>query len=485
MPDITRNGMTLIKIKEFPEKQWLEVKDDDVLLIEDENNTCQITVRGLRGALLGNESLQSIKQLVSDVLDDRINQIEDLYPLRILELRPLLQTELSAEDAPYGVNQNSIDYVMTRENIHLYKVSLKENTEASTIVEYVHNGIPGKWIALHVEFNRESWYIGYDTKRSSGDWAESYSLDNDNPVYDISASIDGLRTSGSKNGINLWVDMSDLTQDFCFVDETGNYIHLVFDFTLLTEKEDPEPPKTYTIYQPDEKDDTTITVEDNGGVRIFRIAYHNDIEYTFKDETNELPQSGNWVKIKITPPAGHVLPTYIAIDGVEITFANLSGKLVTNEDRENPGDYDYKIVPHGETEDTDYYIDMYIRFVRKDQLHICTFRWGTDYLDTVMLTINDILYPPIDPEEPGPDVPGTDIPDTEGPGTDTPGTGNPDQGNPDQGNPDTGGTEQPDIPNTDPPDSGEGNEGGDGSGDNTPGTDSGGDIIGDGEEEIM
>ena len=60
--------MPVIKIKELPQKQYPEIKSTDIMVIEDSDDTYQITVEALMLFFSNDEKLQSI-----------INRVEEIY----------------------------------------------------------------------------------------------------------------------------------------------------------------------------------------------------------------------------------------------------------------------------------------------------------------------------------------------------------------------------------------------------------------------
>lgn len=389
-------------IKDLPEKDPLEVKDTDILIIEDEEETHQISVSSLRTALLGVEKIEDIADAIRKEFLTRIEECESLYPFKIVNaFVPIVSNTVEN----MSINQNNVDFVFKKKSMRDYEITITEMETSPGLVEYDLNGmtgLPRKWVAVILDFNINTSFVSYDDENASGEWAAGYELDNTNPVYVYSAKNDlGIYFQLDQNRLMLWVDMADLQQTFAFKDSAGNIIRVLFKFKLQPEKEEPEPPKTYTVYVPEDEEDVDITVTDNSGIRVFNMIYNKDIPYTLKDETNELPQSGNWVKLKITPPTGHALPTSLIIDGEEVTTENLTDTVDTNgEEERNPDEYDYCVIPHGKTEENPYYIDFFLRYVRDNQIHSCIFTWGTDYTDTLLVAVNKIVFPepPIEPE---------------------------------------------------------------------------------------
>ena len=69
----------IIKVKELPEKAALELNESDTLIIEDNNNTCQIKLSELstyiRNGLIDKDSFNSIVNEISSI-SERLSKLE-------------------------------------------------------------------------------------------------------------------------------------------------------------------------------------------------------------------------------------------------------------------------------------------------------------------------------------------------------------------------------------------------------------------------
>lgn len=69
--------MPVIKIKELPQKQYPEIKSTDIMVIEDSDDTYQITVEALMLFFSNDEKLQSIINRVEEIYNELDKAIDD------------------------------------------------------------------------------------------------------------------------------------------------------------------------------------------------------------------------------------------------------------------------------------------------------------------------------------------------------------------------------------------------------------------------
>ena len=90
------------KVKELPKKEALELNGDDILIIEDEHDTCQIKLSELstyiKNGLIDKDSFNKlIEESLSDILK-RLEKSENLYPFKINNIIKTLPVNLPGKE---------------------------------------------------------------------------------------------------------------------------------------------------------------------------------------------------------------------------------------------------------------------------------------------------------------------------------------------------------------------------------------------------
>lgn len=389
------------KAKELPEKAALELSGDDILIIEDENNTCQIKLSELstyiKNGLIDKDSFNGLMaDSLSDILT-RINELENLYLLKINNVIKTLPINLPGKDQEtsdnYIHNENNISLEFKRKTVNEYELIVTENAELNPYYSGGSITDEHKWYGIILETNTNNGYISYDASKSSGSWAEMYSIDQSEKtdVYifngldlDTASQEDVDRTL---NSIIVWLRADDEPQTFCFTDDKNNIVKLNVSVNKYVPEEIPESvekePSTYAVYQWDKTGhEPSIYVKDD----ILHIEFNGNIEYTSRYIDN-IYTSGHWVGIIVTPPIGFNLDNEqypkIYYDGVLDTEG---WKNLFEQDEEG-----------FITVDTDK-ANLSFNFNDLKRNKLCTIDWGIGYIDNVIVSVQNatLLFPPID-----------------------------------------------------------------------------------------
>lgn len=406
-------------VKELPEKAALELTGDDILIIEDEKNTCQIKLSELSTYIKnGLIDKDSFNKLMTDAFSDllkRLEEAENIYPFKINNIIKTLPVNLPGKaqeiSDSYIHNQNNIEIAFNKKSIKEYDLIITEKAE----LKYYYSGgsilDEHQWYGIIIEFNTNNGYIGYSKHKSNGNWAEIYSIDKsektDIPIFngvdlDTAQDEDITRTL---NSLIVWLRADDDKQTFCFVDsyQSVNYmlendIHTIeledstniIKLNVLVNKyipevieEEPEK-RTYAVYQWDNKlgPEPEINIKDD----ILYIDFNKNIPYTSKD-VDGIHTSGHWTGITITPPIG--------FDTTNIEYP----KVYYNNELSIEGwknlfeqDEDGNLLV--ENIDKAY---LSFNFNELKRSILCTIDWGIGYIDNVKVTTENgvLLYPPI------------------------------------------------------------------------------------------
>ena len=69
--------MPVVKIKELPKKQFIDIKSTDIMVIEDSEDTFQISAEDLQRFFSNDEKLQAIIDRVEEIYDTLDSEIKD------------------------------------------------------------------------------------------------------------------------------------------------------------------------------------------------------------------------------------------------------------------------------------------------------------------------------------------------------------------------------------------------------------------------
>ena len=114
------------KVKELPEKVALELTGDDILIIEDEHDTCQIKLSELstyiKHDLIDKDSFNKLMEdTLADVLT-RLDKAESLYPFKINNVIKTLPVNLPGKPQDtsdkYIENQNNIELTLNKKSMY-------------------------------------------------------------------------------------------------------------------------------------------------------------------------------------------------------------------------------------------------------------------------------------------------------------------------------------------------------------------------------
>lgn len=390
------------KVKELKEKMALELTGDDILIIEDEHDTCQIKLSELstyiKNGLIDKDSFNELlAKALFDVLN-RLDKAESVYPFKINNIIKTLPVNLPGKEQEtsdkYIENQNNIEISFNKKSIYDYELIV---TEKAKLNSYYSGGSitdEHKWYGIIIEFNTNNDYITYDATQSSGNWAEIYSIDDSEKtdVYifngidlDNAPQEDINRTF---NSIIVWLRADDGIQTFCFKDDKENIIKLNISVNEYIPDVPEEPIEeenhTYAIYQWNK----TIGLEPDIYIRneMLYIDFIKTIPYT-SQFINGIYTSGNWVGITITPPIG------FNVNDEQYPKIYYDGILNT-EGWKNLFEQD---------EDGNLLVDdiskanLLLSFTELKRSFLCTIDWGIGYIDTVIVTTENgtLSYPPI------------------------------------------------------------------------------------------
>ena len=389
------------KVKELPEKLALELSGDDILIIEDEHDTCQIKLSELstyiKNGLIDKDSFNKlIEESLSDILK-RLEKSESLYPFKISNIIKTLPINLPGKEQEtsdkYIENQNNIDISFNKKTVNDYELIITENAELNSYYSGGSIVDEHKWYGIIIEFNTNNEYITYDAAQSSGNWAEMYSIDESEKTdvnifngvdFDTASQEDIDKTLKS---IIVWLRADDDTQTFCFKDDKDNIINLTISVKEYIEPvipEETEEVHTYGIYQWDKEvgPEPEISIKNN----VLYIDFNNNIKYVSKN-INGIYTSGNWVGISVIPPVGFLTSDEqypkIYYDGV-LCVEGWKNLFEQDED----GNVLVEDISKA---------NMPFMFTELKRNILCTIDWGIGYIDNVVITTQNgtLLYPPI------------------------------------------------------------------------------------------
>ena len=392
------------KVKELLEKAALELTGDDILIIEDEHNTCQIKLSELstyiRNGLIDKDSFNKLlTESLSDILT-RLDKAENVYPFKINNIIKTLPVNLPGKEQEisdnYIHNQNNIDIVFNKKSIYDYELIVTENAELNSYYSGGSITDEHKWYGIIIEFNKNNDYITYDETQSSGNWAEMYSIDaSERTDVNIFNGID-LNTGTQEDitrtlsSIIVWLRTDDDVQTFCFKDNDNNIIKLNVSVNKfipeIIEEPEEESNRTYGIYQWDGKLGPEPDVSISGGGLYLYMDFNKSIPYTAQ-MVNGIHTSGHWAGITITPPIG--------FDTSDQNYPKVyyDGEL-QKEGWKNffEQDKDGNLL----TDDISK-ARLTIMFTELKRERLCTIDWGIGYIDNVVITTENgiLLYPPI------------------------------------------------------------------------------------------
>lgn len=395
--------MLSIKMKGLPEKNALELTGDEILIIEDKNNTCQIKLSELlaymKNGLLDKDSFSKIlTESLSDVLS-RINSLEDIYCLKINNIIKTLPVNLPGKSEEisnsYKENQNNISIELIKKTVNEYELIVTENAELNSYYSGGSIKEGYKWYGVILEFNTNNGFIEYDNTQSSGNWAEMYSVDysektdiyvfngvdfNTSPEEDIQKTL---------NSIIVWLRADDDTQTFCFKDHKDNTVKLKITVNKyvpeIIETPEEEIKHTYGVYQWDGilGSRPVISMLDND---VLNISFYGNIKYT-PQLINGIHTSGHWVGIDIIPPVG------FDISSTQYPKMYSDGALVL-EGWNNffEQDKDGNVIANDITK-----ARWLLSLDDLNRTFLCTIDWGIGYIDTVRVSVENaiLLFPPI------------------------------------------------------------------------------------------
>ena len=394
----------IIKVKGLPEKAALELNGDDVLIIEDTHNTCQIKLSELstyiRNGLIDKDSFNQLVSNAITPLLERVEQVENTFGFRVLNVTKALPISLPEKDEAisesYQHNQNNISFEIKKINYNNYELTV---TETAELKSYYSGGSvldSHKWYGVIIEFNVNNGYITYDQTKSSGIWASNYYIDESEKsnVYLFNGVdiINGPQEDIDKTLCSLlvWLRADDDEQTFCFKEnDTLKDLKLkvkVVPYESEEQEEDKEESqKTYAVYTWDTVNGCEPDVVINSGLLTF--YFNKDIPYT-KKEVDGISESGHFVGIKITPPIGF------------ITTESSYPKLYLNGEFISSGWKNFFEQDENGTvvaEDTSF-ATLILPITETKRNILCTIDWGIGYIDTVVIDCKDgnLLYPPID-----------------------------------------------------------------------------------------
>lgn len=389
------------KVKELPEKEALELNGDDILIIEDEHDTCQIKLSELstyiKNGLIDKDSFNKlIEESLSDILK-RLEKSESLYPFKINNVIKTLPVNLPGKEQEtsdkYIENQNNIDISFNKKTVNDYELIVTENAMLNS---YYSGGSiidEHKWYGIIIEFNTNNEYITYDAAQSSGNWAEIYSIDESEKTdVNIFNGID-LDTASQEDidktlkSVIVWLRADDDIQTFCFKDDKDNIINLTVSVKEYVEPvipEEKEESHTYAVYQWNKElgPEPEISIKNN----VLYIDFNNNIKYVSQN-INGIYTSGNWVGITVIPPVGFstsdeqypkiYYDNVLSIEGWKNLFEQDEDGNVLVEDISKAN------IP--------------FMFTELKRSILCTIDWGIGYIDNVVITTQNgtLLYPPI------------------------------------------------------------------------------------------
>ena len=389
------------RVKELPEKAALELTGNDILIIEDENNTCQIKLSELstyiRNGLIDKDSFN---KLMTDALSDimsRLEKAESVYSFKINNVIKTLPVNLPGKDQEtsdkYIQNQNNIELSFNKKSINEYELIVTEKAELNFYYSGGSITDEHQWYGIIIEFDTNNGQISYNETQSSGNWAESYIID-DSERYDIPIfnGVD-LNTASEEdvdrtlNSLIVWLRADDDKQTFCFTNDENVIVKLDISVNKYVPEiiEEPEEEKqTYAVYQWDKVlgSKPEIIIED----KMLRINFNDNIPY-ISQEINGIFTSGHWIGIDIIPPIG--------FDTSNTQYP----KIYYNGELKLEGWNNlFKQDEEGNvlTEDISK-ANMPIMFTELNRNILCTIDWGIGYIDIIDISTENgtLLYPSI------------------------------------------------------------------------------------------
>ena len=390
------------KVKELKEKMALELTGDDILIIEDEHDTCQIKLSELSTYIAnGLIDKDSFNELLANALSDILNRLdkaESVYPFKINNIIKTLPVNLPGKEQDtsdkYIENQNNIEITFNKKTVYDYELIVTEKEELNSYYSGGSITDEHKWYGIIIEFNTDNDYITYDATQSSGNWAEIYSIDDSekSDVY-IFNGVDLSNTSQEDitrtfNSIIVWLRADDDIQTFCFKDYQGNIIKLNISVNKYVPEiiEEPiEENHTYATYQWNK----LVGSEPDIYIRneMLYIDFVNNIPYTQQSIDGMYYTSSNWIGITITPPIGFNINDEqypkIYYDGV-LSIEGWKNLFEQDED----GNLLVEDISKA---------NWLLSFTELKRSYLCTIDWGIGYIDTVIVTTENgtLLYPPI------------------------------------------------------------------------------------------
>ncbi len=410
------------KVKELPEKVALELTGDDILIIEDEHNTCQIKLSELstyiKNGLIDKDSFNELMTETLSELLTRLDKAESIYPFKINNIIKALPVNLPGKEQEtsdkYIQNQNNIEVTFSKKTINEYDLVITEKAELNSYYSGGSITDEHKWYGVILEFNINNNLISYDKTKSSGNWAEIYSIDSSEKTdVSIFNGVD-LNTASQEdidktlNSIIVWLRADDEKQTFCFMDNQQSIKYVINEDTHEIEEiefedvpnivklnisveeyvpeiiDETEEKQTYAVYQWDKITgcEPEINIKDD----ILYIEFNGNISYTSQD-VDDIHTSGHWVGITITPPIG--------FDTSDEQYPKIYYNDVLNiEGWKNlfKQDEDGNVI----TEDISK-ANLFLMFTELNRDTLCTIDWGIGYIDNVVITVKNgtLLYPPI------------------------------------------------------------------------------------------
>lgn len=390
------------KVKELQEKVALELSGDDILIIEDEHNTCQIKLSELstyiKNGLIDKDSFNKlIEESLSDILT-RLDKAESIYPFKINNVIKTLSINLPGKEQEtsdkYIENQNNIEISFNKKTVNDYELIVNENAKLNSYYSGGSITEDHEWYGIIIEFNSSNECITYDAAQSSGNWAEIYSIDESEKTdVHIFNGID-LNTASQEditrttNSIIVWLRADDDMQTFCFKDKDNNIVNLTVKVNKYVEPvipDETEENHTYATYQWDKTlgPEPKLSIKDG----ILYIDFNNNIKYT-SQIINNIYTSGHWVGIIVTPPIGFLTSNeqypkiyydkVLSIEGWKNLFEQ---------------DEDGNVLVDDTTK-----ANIPLMFTELKRSILCTIDWGIGYIDNIVITTENgtLLFPPVD-----------------------------------------------------------------------------------------
>lgn len=400
------------KVKELPEKAALELTGDDILIIEDEYDTCQLKLSELstyiKHGLVDKDSFNKLLEEALSGITERLNKAECAYPFKINNISKALPVNLPGKDQEisdkYIENQNNISLDFKKLSAYEYELIVTENNAMNSYYSGGSIKTEHQWYGIIVEFNIDNVFVQYDASQATGNWAKAYSIDESEKtdVYifngvdlENAPQEDIERTN---NSIIVWLRADDEKQMFYFTDSKQELMYSVSNdcheiqfvdnfnpikLSVSVNKYVPEPEEsdedknTYGTYRWDNKLASEPVIAFKRGM--LYVDYSGDIPYT-SQLWGDIKTSGNWVGINVTVPEGFNVKDKeypkVYYDG-ELIFegwASQFSKKVADTTR------------------------LLLNFTEVNRNILCTIDWGNEYIDNVMVSSQKgvLLYPPLD-----------------------------------------------------------------------------------------